>query len=71
MESGTPPKAPSFEQVNSTEASSQRDPGQGGKEKTVKAVPGGQTSGAGRMGEKIPWELMAGAIWNSAPSRIQ
>ena len=54
MESGTPPKAPSSKQVNNTEASSQRDPGQGGEEKTVKAAPGGQTSGAGHMGEKIP-----------------
>ena len=54
MESGTPPKAPSSKQVNNTEASSQQDPGQGGEEKTVKAVPGGQTSGAGHMGEKIP-----------------
>ena len=54
MESGTPPKAPSFEQANTTEASSQRDPGQGGEEKTVKAAPGGLTSGAGHMGEKFP-----------------
>ena len=54
MESGTPPKAPSSKQVNNTEASSQKDPGQGGEEKTVKAAPGGQTSGAGHMGEKIP-----------------
>ena len=53
MERGTPPKAPSPKQVNNTEASSQKDPGQGGDEKTVKAVPGGQTSGAGHMGEKI------------------
>ena len=54
MESGTPPKAPSFKQVNTTEASSQRDPGQGGEGKTVKAAPGGQTSGAEHMGEQIP-----------------
>ena len=54
MESGTPPKAPSSKQVNHTEASSQRDPGQGGEGKTVKAAPGGQTSGARDMGEKIP-----------------
>ena len=54
MESGTPPKAPFSKQVNNTEASSQRDPGQGGEEKTVKAAPGGQTSGAGHMGERIP-----------------
>ena len=54
MESGTPPKAPSFKQVNTTEASSQRDPAQGGEEKTVKAAPGGQTSGAKHMGEQIP-----------------
>ena len=54
MESGTPPKAPSSKQVHNTEASSQKDPGQGGEEKTVKAAPGGQTSGAGHMGEKIP-----------------
>ena len=54
MESGTPPKAPSSKQVHNTEASSQRDPGQGGEGKTVKAAPGGQTSGAGHMGEKIP-----------------
>ena len=54
MESGTPPKAPSPKQVNNTEASSQKDPGQGGEEKTMKAAPGGQTSGAGHMGEKIP-----------------
>ena len=54
MESGTPPKAPSPKQVNNTEDSSQKDPGQGGEGKTVKAAPGGQTSGAGHMGEKIP-----------------
>ena len=54
MESGTPPKAPSSKQVHNTEASSQKDPDQGGEEKNVKAVPGGQTSGAGHMGEKIP-----------------
>ena len=54
MESGTPPKAPSPKHVDNTEASSQKDPGQGGEEKIVKAAPGGQTSGAGHMGEKIP-----------------
>ena len=54
MASGTPPKAPSSKQVHNTEASSQKDPGQGGEKKIVKAVPGGQTSGAGHMGEKIP-----------------
>ena len=54
MESGTPPKAPSSKQVNNTKASSQKDPGQGGEEKTVKAVPGGQTSGAEHRGEQIP-----------------
>ena len=54
MESGTSPKAPSSKQVNNTEASSQRDPGQGGEEKTVKAAPGGQTSGAKHMGEQVP-----------------
>ena len=54
MESGTPPKAPSSKQVNNIESSSQRDPGQGGEQKTVKAAPGGQISGAGHMGEKIP-----------------
>ena len=54
MESGIPPKAPSSKQVHNTEASSQKDPGQGGEEKTMKAAPGGQTSGAGHVGEKIP-----------------
>ena len=54
MESGTPPKAPSSKQVHNTEASSQKDPGQGGEKKTVKAAPAGQTSWAGHMGEKIP-----------------
>ena len=54
MESGTPQKAPSSKQVHNTEASSQKDPGQGGEEKTVKAAPGSQTSGAEHMGEKIP-----------------
>ena len=54
MESRTPLKAPSSKQVHNTKASSQKDPGQGGEEKTVKAGPGGQTSGAGHMGEKIP-----------------
>ena len=49
-----PPKAPSSKLVNNTEASSQKDPGHGGEEKTMKAVPGGQTSWAGHMGEKIP-----------------
>ena len=54
MESGTPPKAPSSKQVHNTEASSQKDPDQGGEEKTVKVAPGGQISGAGHMGKKIP-----------------
>ena len=54
MESGTPPKAPSSKQVYNTEASSQKDPGQGGKEETMKAVPGGQTAGPGHVGQKIP-----------------
>ena len=54
MESGTPPKAPSPKHVDNTEALSQKDPGQGGEGKTVKVAPGGQTSGAGHMGEKIP-----------------
>ena len=54
MESGTPPKAPSSKQVHNTEASSQKDSGQGGKEETMKAAPGGQTTGAGQVGEKIP-----------------
>ena len=54
MESGTPPKNPPSKQVHNTEASSQKDPGQGGEEKAVKAAPEGQTSGAGHMGEKIP-----------------
>ena len=60
MESGTPPKAPSSEQVHNTEASSQKDPGQGGKGKTVKAAPRGQTSGAGHVGENIPMGVDAG-----------
>ena len=54
MGSRTPPKAPSSKQVHNIEASSQKDPGQGGEEKTVKAAPGGLTSGAGHMGEKFP-----------------
>ena len=54
MESRTPPKAPPLEDVINTEASSQRDSVQGGAEKIVQAAPGGQTSGAGHMGEKIP-----------------
>ena len=60
MESGTPPKAPSPKHVNNTEASSQKDPGQGGGEEIVKAAPGGQTSGAGDMGEKIPMGVGGG-----------
>ena len=54
MESGTPPKAPPPKHVINTEASSQRDSVQGGAEKILKAALGGQTSGAGVMGEKIP-----------------
>ena len=54
MESGTPPKAPSPIHVNDTEVSSQKDPGQGGKAETAKVAPGGQTAGAGHVGEKIP-----------------
>ena len=54
MESGTPPKAPSSKQVHNTAASSQKDPGQRGKGKIVKAAPGGQTSGARDTEEKIP-----------------
>ena len=48
-----PLKAPSSKQVHNTEASSQKDPGQGGKEETVKVAPGVQTAGAGHVGEKI------------------
>ena len=54
MESGTPPKAPSSNQVHNTKALSQKDPGQGGKAETAKVAPGGQTAGAGHVGEKIP-----------------
>ena len=54
MESGTPPKDPSSKQVPNTEASSQKENGQGEKEKTVKAAPGGRTAGAGDVGKKIP-----------------
>ena len=60
MESGTPPKAPSPKYMNNAEASSQKDPGQGGEEEIVKAAPGGQTSGAGDMGEKIPMGVVSG-----------
>ena len=62
-----PPKAPSFKEVNITEASPQRDPGPGGEEKTVKAAPGGQTSGAGHMGEKIPMGADGGGHLEFSP----
>ena len=39
---------------------SQKDPGQGGGEEIVKAAPGGQTSGSGDMGEKIPMGVVGG-----------
>ena len=61
MESGTPPKAPSPKHVDNTEALSQKDPGQGGEEEIVKAAPGGQTTGAGDMGEKIPMGVIGGS----------
>ena len=48
------PKEPSSKQVPNTEASSQKDPGQGEKEKTMKAAPRGRTAGAGDVGKKIP-----------------
>jgi len=67
MESGTPPKAPSPKYVNNTEASSQKDPGQGGEEEIVKAAPGGQTSGAGDMGEKIPMGVDGGSHLEFGP----
>ena len=54
MERRTPPKDPTSKQVPNTDASSQKDPGQGEKEKTVKATPGGRTAGAGGMGKKMP-----------------
>ena len=54
MESGTPPKDPSSKQVSNTEASSQKDPGPGEKEKTVKAAPRGRTAGAEDVGKKSP-----------------
>ena len=57
MDSGKPPKAPSPKHVNDTEASSQRDPGQGGGEKTIKAAPGGQTLVVGHTGEKAPMDV--------------
>ena len=57
---GHPPKAPSPKYVNNTEASSQKDPAKEGEE-IVKAVPGGQTSGAGDMGEKIPMGVDSGS----------
>ena len=46
--------------MHHTEASSQKDPDQGGMEETVKAAPGGQTAGAGHMGEKIPMGVDGG-----------
>ena len=61
MESGTPPKAPSSKQVHNTEASSQKDSDQGGKEETVKAAPGGQTAGAGHVGKKIRMGVIGGS----------
>ena len=67
MDSGTPPKAPSPKHVNDTEASSQRDPGQGGGEKIVKAAPGGQTSGAGHTGEKAPMDIDGGGYLEFGP----
>ena len=72
MESGTPPKAPSSKQVHNTEASSQKDPGQGGEEKTVKAAPGSQTSGVEHMGKKIPMGVDGGSHlkFSSQPDAI-
>ena len=67
MESGTPPKAPSPKYVNNTEASSQKDPGQGGGEEIVEAAPGGQTSGTGDMGEKIPMGVDGGSHLEFGP----
>ena len=67
MESGTPPKAPSPKHVNDTEVLSQKDPGQGGGEKIVKAAPGGQTSGAGHMGEKAPMGVDGGGDLEFSP----
>ena len=58
MDIGTPPKAPSPKHGNDTEASSQRDLGQGGGEKTVKAARGGQTSVARHTGEKAPMDTV-------------
>lgn len=72
MESGTPPKAPSLKHVDNTEASSQKDPGQGGEEEIMKAAPGGQTSGAGDLGEKIPMGVVGGSHleFSSQPDAI-
>ena len=66
MESGTPPKAPSPKYVNNTEASSQKDPSQGGGE-IVKAAPRGQTLGAGHMGEKSPMDTDGGGYLKFGP----
>ena len=67
MEGGTPPKTPSSKQVHNTEASSQKDPGQGGGEEIVQEAPGGQTSGAGHMGEKAPTDVDDGGYLEFGP----
>ena len=67
MDSGTPPKALSLEHMNDTEASSQWDLGQGGGEKTVKVVQGGQTLAAGHTGEKAPMDTDGGGYLEFGP----
>ena len=71
MESGTPPKAPSPKQVNNTEASSQKDPGQGGEEKTVRRRLEVKPQGPDTWGKRFPWELTAGAILNLTAGWMQ
>ena len=67
MDSRTPPKAPSPKHVSDLEASSQRDLGQGGGAKTVKAAPGGQTSVAGHTREKAPMDTDGGGYLEFGP----
>ena len=67
MDSGTPPKAPSPKHVSGTEASSQRDLGQGGGDKNVKTTPGGQTLVTRHTGEKAPMDIDSGGYLKFGP----
>ena len=56
MDSGSLPAASSPKVMDDTDVLSRRTPGQGKMQEAVRAVPEGEISAVGHMGERIPME---------------